>query len=148
MADVTNKNLRLNGINQLTNFVEQNAYLLDFTEIGVTATGTHDLIDIPAGTAVVKLKLFAVEGVTSGGSATLQFKVHDGNTADNINSTALAIANLADGDVTEIVVNGTKGIVSEKGGKLQLAIGTAALTGGKVVMVVETIPILKFLLNG
>lgn len=135
-ADITNKDITVPGVNSATNFIKSTAFELDFAVVSdIVAVGTHDLIDIPAGETLVGLKVIVVGAVTSGGAGTVQFKV-GGNT---INSTALALAGLAKGFVHNLVVTGVNAY-SDGTVPIQLTVGTAALTGGKLLCIAETIP--------
>ena len=142
MADITNKNIAIPGVNSATNFVQQYSFLLDLDNVAdITAVGTHNLVKLPADEALVGLKLIIVKGLTSGGSATAQIKVN--GTA--INTTALALAGLAEGLVHNYNVAGIKAYGENT---LQLTVGTAAFTGGKVLVIAETIPAKKFTTAG
>lgn len=149
MADITNKNLRIPGVNQDTAYIKQRSYLLDGAiDAAVLATGTHSIIALPKGEAVTKLRLVAIDAAASGGSATVQFKVAYGQTAEAINSTAVAVANLGAGDVYEFPVNGVKGYDAATGAVLQMTVGTAALTAAKFLLIVETLPVNEFMTMG
>jgi hypothetical protein len=142
MADITNKNIQIPGSNSDTNFVVERAYLLDFgINSEVAAAATHDLVNIPAGEVLVGLKVISVSAVTSGGAATVQFKI--GGSA--INSNTISLAGLAQGMVHSFAVANING----EGEKvLQLTVGSAAITGGKLLLVAETIPAKKFVTLG
>jgi hypothetical protein len=142
MADITNKNIQIPGVNSDTNYVQERAYMLNMnTNADIAAVGTHNIVALPEGEALVGLKVIVVDGVTSGGSATVQFKVND--TA--INSTAFTLAGLATGYVHSLNVAGLKGYGANT---LQLTIGVAAITGGKIMVIAETIPVNMFITNG
>lgn len=142
MADITNKNILIPGVNSATNFVQEYAVELDLGAMAeIAATGTHDLLKLPAGVALVGLKAVVVDAVTSGGAGTVQFKVN----GSAVNSTALSIAQLAKGMVHTMGVNG---IAAYGENTLQLTVGTAALTGGKVLLIVETLPVDMFVTAG
>ena len=145
MSDVTNKNVRVPGVNQDTSFIKQRSYCLNGAEAPeILATGTHNVIALPKGEAVTRVRVIALENTTSGGSATLQFKVAFGETAENINTSAVGISNLAAGDVYDLPVNGVKGYDEAVGAVIQLAVGSAALTAVKLLVVVETLPVAEF----
>lgn len=142
MADITNKNITVPGVNSATNFVKQYAYLLDMTTFSeIAEVGTHDLAKLPAGEALVGLKAVVIDKMTSGGAATAQFKVNGAV----INSTALALSGLADGLTHNFNVSG---IAAYGKNTLQLTVGTAAFTGGKLLVVAETLPAEMFVTNG
>lgn len=142
MADITNKNITVPGVNSATNFVKQYAYLLDMTTFSeIAEVGTHDLAKLPAGEALVGLKAVVINKMTSGGAATAQFKVNGAA----INSTALALSGLTDGLTHNFNVSG---IAAYGENTLQLTVGTAAFTGGKLLVVAETLPAEMFVTNG
>jgi hypothetical protein len=142
MADITNKNIQIPGGNSATNYKIERAYMLDFgTNAEIAATGTHDLVKLPAGEAVVGFKIVAVEGAASGGAATAQFKLN----GSAINSSAIALAALADGMVHNVNVSG---IAAYGENTLQLTVGGAAYTAGKLLVIVETLPVDMFVNAG
>lgn len=142
MADITNKNISVPGVNSNTSFLKQYAFLLDFgTFAEIAAVGTHDLVKLPAGEALMTLKVVVVDKVTSGGAATAQFKVNGAA----VNSTAVALAGLAAGYTHNLNVSG---VAAYGENTLQLTVGTAAYTGGKLLVVAETLPADLFVTNG
>jgi hypothetical protein len=148
MADITNKNLQIPGVNSNTNYKIERAYLLNFgTNAEVAEVGTHDLQKIPAGEAVVGFKIVSVDTVTSGGAGTVQFKLKNGTAVGNLNSSTVALASLAQGMAHSINVNGIN-TYGENDNVLQLTVGTANLTGGKLLIIVETLPVKSFITNG
>lgn len=149
MADFTNIDFRENGVNQDTNFTKQYAFTIDAAaNSAMLATGTHDLAVIPAGEAVTAVKVFVLTGAASSGAATVQFKLDFGGTAEAVNSTAGDIANLAAGDIAAMPVSGIKAFDTEAECVLQMAVGTAALTAFKFLLVVETVPVKEFITRG
>ena len=142
MADITNKNIAVAGVNSATNFIKQYAYMLDMnTMADIASTGTHDLVKLPAGEALVGLKVVVIEKAASGGAATAQFKVN----GSAINSTAIALAGLAEGFTHNLNV---AGIAAYGENTLQLTVGGAAYTGGKLLVIAETLPAEMFVTNG
>lgn len=142
MADITNKNITVPGVNSTTNFVKQYALLLDMNTMSeIAETGTHDIFALPPGEALVGLKIVVIEKATSGGSATAQFKVN----GSAVNTTALALAALADGFTHNLNV---AGIAAYGENKIQLTVGSAAYTGGKFLVVAETLPAEMFVTAG
>lgn len=149
MADFTNVDFRVNGVNQDTNYKKQYAFCIDTAEYsGMQATGTHDIAVIPAGEAVVGLSVFVLTAAASSGAATVQFKLDFNGTAEAVNSTAVAIANLAAGDIADLPVNGIKAFDTAKECTLQFTVGTAALTAFKFMLVIETVPVKEFITEG
>ena len=142
MADITNKNIFIPGVNSSTNFIQQYAAELDMNTMSeIAAAGTHDLVKLPPGEALVGLKVVVIEKATSGGAATAQFKVN----GSAINTTALALAGLGEGFVHNFAVSG---VAAYGENTLQLTVGTAAYTGGKFLVIAETLPAEKFVTNG
>jgi hypothetical protein len=142
MADITNKNIDVPGVNSTTNFLKQYAFELDFNTLSeIAATGTHDLKKLPAGEALVGLKVVVIEAAASGGAATAQFKVNGGA----INTSAVALAGLAAGFVHNLNVSG---VAAYGENTIQLTVGGAAYTGGKLLVVAETLPADLFVTNG
>lgn len=142
MADITNKNIAVPGVNSNTNFIKQYSYVIDFgVNADVAEVGTHDIVKLPAGEALTGLKVIVLGKVTSGGAATVQFKT----SGAAVNSTALALAGLNEGLVHSLNV---AGIAAYGENTLQLTVGTAAVTGGKVLLIAETIPAEMFVTNG
>lgn len=146
MADITNKNISVPGVNSWTTYVKQRSFLLSFANMSeIAAVGTHDLVDFEDGEALVGLRVIAIDGATSGGAATAQFKWSVDGTSANINSSTYALSGLAAGMVQNAVVSGVKAYGK---GTLQLTVGTAAFTGGKLLVIAETIPAKLFVTNG
>lgn len=149
MADITNINIRIPGVNAATNFVQEYAFGIDFVTLsGIAATGTHSIFKLPKGEALVGLRVIAVESATSGGAATLQFKVSVNGTAANINSSTVALAGLAKGMVQRFNASGIKTFDSDVESVIQMTVGTAAYTGGKLLVIAETIPVDAYKING
>lgn len=146
MADITNKNIAVPGVNSPANFVRQYSYQLDFVNASeVAATGTHDLQKLPAGESLIGLKVIVIDAVTSGGAGTLQFKVKVGTASTAIHSSAIALAGVAKGFVHNLNVSG---VLATGENILQLTVGTAALTGGKLLIIAETVPTESFITAG
>ena len=129
-------------MNSATNFVKQYAFLLDMNTLSeIAEVGTHDFAKLPAGEALVGFKAVVINKMTSGGAATAQFKVN----GSAINSSALALSGLTDGLSHNFNVSG---IAAYGENTLQLTVGTAAFTGGKLLVVAETLPAEMFVTNG
>lgn len=76
---------------------------------------------------------------TSGGSATVKIGISGGDDDAFLDVTSGAVANLVD-DFTEKETAGQKIVVAD-GGKVEMAIGTAALTAGKINLIVKYVNI-------
>ena len=149
MADITNVNTRVPGVNTATNYVKQEAHAFDFANLAaIGEVGTHDIIKLPQGTALQCLRVFALEGATSSGAATLQFKLSVGGTATAINSSTIALAGLAKGMAHNIVASGIKAFDADSQAVIQITVGGAAYTGGKILVIAETIPAIDFVTAG
>ncbi|MGN0878444.1 MAG: hypothetical protein ACI4WT_03175 [Oligosphaeraceae bacterium] len=145
--DVYTQIPRLNGINQ-ENYVRHEAFLVDLKEVSdAQAVGTHTIALLPRGSAVLGLKVVSLDAVTSSGSATLAFKVQIGaGTAAAIGG-SLALSALAKGCGHALSAAG--GVVHGDGDvRLQVTVGTAAVTGGRLMVVADTIPVSEYLENG
>lgn len=149
MADITEFEMRVPGVNQDTHFQKQNAYLIDCEEhSGVLTVGTHDLVKLNKGDMLTKLRIVVLKSAASSGSATIQFKAKFNSTAENIHANAFAIANLCSGDVYDIPVSTIKGYDEEYPPVIQMSVGTDALTAFKFLLIAETIPVHEFLNKG
>lgn len=144
--DVTNRNLSIPGVNSATNFKTERAFLLDFGNLAdIGGIGVHDLVKLPAGEALVGLRAIAVTGAVSGGAATVQFGFKLEDKSEVLNSEAIGVSGLGAGYVYDIPVNG---VVSYGECILQMTVGGAALTGGQVILIAESIPVDMFVQNG
>lgn len=142
MADITNKNITVPGVNSATNFIKQYALLLDMNTMSeIAETGTHDIFKFPEGEALMGLKVVVIEKAASGGAATAQFKVN----GSAVNTTAIALSALAEGFTHNL---NAAGIAAYGENTLQLTVGGAAYTGGKFLVVAETLPAEMFVTAG
>lgn len=140
--DVTNRNFAVPGVNSVANYIESKAFEFDFANVSdITAVGSHDVVKLEADKALVGLKVIVIDKATSSGSATLQFKVN--GTA--INSTAVALAALDAGYVHNFVVTGAQAYGENT---LSITVGGAAFTGGKLLVIADTIPAKMFVTAG
>lgn len=145
--DVYTQIRRLNGINQ-ENYVRHESFLVDLKEVSdAQAVGTHTIALLPRGSAVLGLKVVVLDAVTSSGAATLAFKAQVGvGTAAAVGG-SLALSALAKGCGHALSAAG--GVVQGDGDvKLQMTVGTAALTGGRLMVIADTIPVSEYLENG
>jgi len=147
-TDITAKETLVKGVNSPNNYIRSEARLIDGAEnSGLLTVETHSLFVIPKGNMLTGLKVVALAAVTSGGSATLQFKASISDTAEAIH-TAIAVANLAKGDVHVLPVTAIKGYDAEADTTIQLTVAVAALTALKVLVVAEYIPVVEFMTAG
>ena len=146
-VDITAKDTRLNGILSDEIYIKQEAHVIDFAELGVNGTGTHDLFKLAPGDALVGLTVIVLTGFTSDGSATVQFKSKFNASAEALKD-AIAKADLAAGDVYKIAAPGVKGYDGSYGAVIQATVGTAALTAGKALIIASVVPAKQFLTRG
>lgn len=146
MADITAYDTRINGVNQDTDFVREEAHVIDFGLYSeIAEAGTHDLFVLPVGEAVIGIRVIGLESLDAG---TLQFLLkHGDEEAVTVNETALTTAELAEGVVNELAVSGIKAYDGENTCTVQATVGSA-ITEGKILIIIETIPVLDFLTNG
>lgn len=147
--DITGKDTVLKGVNSPNNYVRSVAHLIDGTEhAGILAMDTHDLFRIPKGNMLKELTVLALGDTTSSGAATIQFKAKTGAAAEAVNSTALAIADLAKGDAVALPVEKIKAYDPENDIIIQMTVGTAALTAIRILIVAEFLPVAEFMTAG
>ena len=147
MADITGKDTAVKGVNSV-NYVRYFAHTINGTENSeILATGTHDLFKIPAGFMLTGLKAVALADTTSSGSATIQFKLKIGESAEAINS-AVGKADIQTGDVINAAVTAIKGYSADSDLIVELTVGTAALTAIDLLVIAETVPVKEFLTAG
>lgn len=147
-TDITAKETIVKGVNSPNNYIRSEARLIDGAEnAGLLTVETHSLFVIPKGNMLTGLKVVALAAVTSDGSATLQFKASINSTAEAIH-TAIAVANLAKGDVHVLPVAAIKGYDADNDTTIQLTVAVAALTALKVLVVAEYIPVVEFMTAG
>ncbi len=144
MADVSSQLARLNGTNAPTNYIQQDAYLVDLAVLtALLPIGTHTLFKLPKGAMLTGIKLLSISAVTSGGSATLALKANVGGTAGGVGS-SIAVADLAAGNVNCLSPSAIKAYSATEEIEIQVTVATAALTGGKLMVVAEYIPAASF----
>lgn len=147
-ADITTKDTLVKGVNSTTNYIRSEAHILDGVENpGIMAADTHDLFVIPAGNALVGLKVIALDSTTSGGSATVTFKAKVGTETATAVGSAIAKANLAAGFVHNLAV-ATLAYSGTAGTTIEMTVGTAALTAVKLLVIAEYIPVEMFMTAG
>lgn len=107
----------------------------DFALDGGAETDTYVLGTAGGKILILDACVHVENACTSGGSATLALGIDGGDVDAFLDTTSGAVANLVD-DFTEKETAGQKLVVAD-GGKIEAAIGTAALTAGKVNLVVS-----------
>jgi hypothetical protein len=109
---------------------------------GVKTVATHNLAPIPEGFALVKAFVVVEDAITSDGNATLTFSV-----GSDALSGAVAKAGLAAGDVVELSVSDADGTAGKAtyaksaADTLDVAVGVAALTAGRFILVMELLDV-------
>ena len=147
-ADITSKDTLVFGVNSTNNYVHSEAHIIDGVENpGVLAQDTHDLFKIPAGNALVGLKIVALDSTTSSGSATVTFKAKVGTETATAVGSAIAKANLAAGFVHNLAV-ATLAYSGTADTTIEMTVGTAALTAVKLLVIAEYIPVDMFMTAG
>jgi hypothetical protein len=111
----------------------------DFSKDGGATTDTYVIGTAGRKIAIMDAMVHVETACTSGGSATVKIGVAGGDDDAFLDVTSGAVANLVD-DFCEKETAGQK-IVVASGGKLELVIGTAALTAGKINLLVKYVNI-------
>lgn len=114
-------------------------YIFDFTDemlADIRAVGTHNLIKVPKNKALIGFKIIVLADVTSAGAVTLQVK----HGVANITS-AIAKASLVKGVVFNYPSQSIVTWNETADTTIDVIIGTAALTGGKVLLIPDLIDI-------
>lgn len=141
MADVTSKVERLNGVNSDANYVHTDAYRLPLKDLGINGSGTHQFATIPEGRAIVGAKMVVLAS-NAGGTVTLKAKNGSAEVAIGSALSSAAAVNT----VTNQLAGG---VVYYPQGETTLEItNSAELTAGEIVVMVDSIPVKKFLTNG
>ena len=147
-ADITANDTLIKGVNSFRNYLQSEAHLIDGGEYaGILATGTHDLFKIPAGNMLVGLSIVALGDTASSGEATVQFKAKIGSAAENIGD-AIGKADLAAGDVVTLTAVKIKGYNADKDIVIEMTVGVAALTGLKLFVIANYVPVKEFITAG
>lgn len=145
MADLITKIPRANGTNAMTNYVKSDCYIVDGGEnADAMAVGTHAIAVVPAGYAIVGVKLVGLDTAASGGAATLAVTASVGSASGVAVGSSVALAKLAKGCVNVVAPAGTAVFSFTEDTKVNIVVGTAAFTTLNVAVIVDTIPIGDF----
>lgn len=145
MADLINKIPRANGTNAMTNYTQSDCYVVDGADnADALAVGSHSIAVVPAGHAIVGVKIIGLDTATSSGSATLAVTASVGSANAVAVGSTLALAKLAKGCVNDVVPAGTAVFSFTDDTKVNIVVGTAAFTALNVAVIVDTIPIGDF----
>lgn len=148
MADVTSKVERLNGVNSDANYIHTDAYRLPLVELGINGTGSHAFAVLPKGVAITKIRIIPLVAGASEGSATVQVAAKSGSANAVGLHTAVGKAKLLLNNVIDLPVNEKAAYFPADDVTLQLVVGTADLTAGELLVLVDSIPVEKFMTNG
>jgi hypothetical protein len=110
-----------------------------FADDGGATTDTYVIGTAKGKIAILDAAVHVETACTSGGSATVKIGINGGDDDAFLDVTSGAVANLVD-DFMEKEAAGQKIVVAD-GGKIEMAIGTAALTGGKINLLVKWVNI-------
>lgn len=122
-----------------SNEVQMMKLTYDFAADGGATTDTYVLGTTSGKILVLDACVHVETACTSGGSATVAIGVNGGDVDAFLDVTSGAVANLVD-DFTEKEAAGQK-IVLASGAKIEAAIATAALTAGKINLVLSYVNI-------
>lgn len=149
-TDITESVVRMNGVNQETQYKKSDAYIIDAAaNAGLLTVATHSLVSIPAGNMVTGVKAVLLGAATSSGSATLQLLAKVGSeTAEAFSGTAFAVAAMTAGKVYNLPISAVTAYSETDATVIQATVGTAAFTALKFMLIVEYIPIVSFLNRG
>lgn len=142
-----------------TTLIEAAVHVFDVTVAALVAlktVATHNLIEIPAGKALVGCRVLIQTAFTSDGSATVQFKI-----GSEVLTAAIPVASLVEGAVINLNFNtwsgagtvatstcaltsaapsgGTVSYIKTTADTLDMAVAVAALTAGKFILIPEFI---------
>lgn len=147
MANVTNKETRVPGVNQDTNYIRQESHIIDAAGLGVTAVGTHELFIVPAGGMLTNFRM-AMLGAGSGSSgATVKFAATVNSSSVDLTS-AIAVTSFGSGACINTAVNGAVRDLIGSGAVIQMVVASAALIDFKALVIAEGIPVDDYLTLG
>lgn len=109
----------------------------DFANDGGATSDTYVIGTAGRKIAIMDAMVHVETACTSGGSATVSIGVSGGDVDAFLDTTSGAVANLVD-DFCEKETAGQKIVIADDG-KIELVIGTAALTAGKINLYVKYI---------
>lgn len=147
MADVTNKETRVPGVNQDTNYIRQESHIIDAAGLGVTAVGTHELFVVPRGGMLANFRLAMIGAGSGSANATVKFQATVNSSAVELTS-ATAVTSFGSGACINTPVNGAVCDLVGSGAVIQMVVGSAALVDFKALVIAESIPVEDFLTLG
>ena len=122
--------------------------VLDPSFTGIETAATHNLIEVPEGKALTAIRIVVLEDFTSAGAATVKF------TAGGKDLTAdLAITALVKGAVLTLPMDATGDCVtyghdSASLPTIDMTVGTADLTAGRILVYTSYVDVMGILENG
>lgn len=129
------------------NIKEARVFNIGFADAGlagIKAIGTHDMVDLSKGEAVVGGRLIMLEPVTSAGAATMKIQVD----AEDLTS-ALAIADMVAGEVVDFDLTAGKGSYAAAADvTVDMVIAVAAITAGRFIMQLDVIDVNSLITRG
>lgn len=140
MADITTTIKEVRTPKVFQDPSEVRTYQWDPANDGTGGTGTHNIIPIPEGYALLSADVVITEAFTSAGSATVKFLTGENDFTGAVPKAALTVGevfpllSVLDATATAGVghyVDGT--VVTAE--TLDVTVGTAALTAGKAIIV-------------
>ena len=151
MADITNLLNALPSRYEFQQPIWYQTYVIDVTDpdfAGIEAIGTHELITVPEGMAVVLGHCFIEDSFTSGGAATVQLLA-----GTEALTGALALADIAEGKTFEFLqgkgATDTQSLYFKSAADtIDMTVAVADLTAGKIVMIVGFVDVNAVLTNG
>ena len=147
MADVTNKETRVPGVNQDTNYIRQEAHIIDAAGLGVTAVGTHELFVVPQGGMLTNFRVAMLGAGSGSANANVKFQATVNGSAVELTSGA-AMAAYGSGACINIPVNGAVRDLVGSGAVIQMVVASAALIDFKALVIAESIPVEDYLTLG
>lgn len=147
MADVTNMETKVPGVNQDTNYIRQEAHIIDAAGLGVTAVGTHELFVVPAGGMLVNFRVAMLGAGSGSANANVKFQATVNGSAVDLTSGA-AMASFGSGACINAPVNGAVRDLVGSGAVIQMVVASAALIDFKALVIAESIPVEDYLTLG
>ena len=155
MANLLNKNLRVNGVNQDTQFVKQSCFLIDSSEHPevLTPNEHHFLCSFAKHEVCIGMKMIVLDvdsSISGDAAATAEFSIHfegEGGTSA-IEPAVEAFSKSRIGYVYDVPLDGVKGYKEGKHFSLLLKIDKTGLKKLKFLVFVDTIPVEDFLTLG
>lgn len=148
MNDITNKNLRVNGVNA-ENYTKQDAVLVNLADF-VNGTETA-ILQLEGGSIITGVEAIVAEATNAAASTTMVFNVnYDGSTVAGTAFATVTLGSSATIGKTSVASVSAKDTGCNVAGHVPVVTvttNTASLTG-QVFVIVRSIPLKRFLENG